>query len=356
MGYLVPDKGLIKVYAPFTGVIETNYIKAGQKVKKGDVLLQISTRRGLSSGSSVNQLLLDQLENQEILLAKRIDDEVLLNVSEESRLKLSYANTQAEIKQFKQQVTVQQQQFENAQQAYFKYKKLHLKNFVTDTELNTKKNNALAFQAILELTKSQIIVKTGTATNIEKQQEQLPLRHHSKLQELENSLSLLKQKTIELKSGESYIIKASVDGRVTALQVNVGQVVSVNISLLTIIPDDAKLTAELFLPSRAIGFVKKEQKVLIKFDAFPYQQFGLYEGEISQISQSIISANEAGIPLSSNQPIYRLKVKLKAQHITVYGKNIELQSGMQLTANIILEKRSLGQWLLAPVYSLKGGL
>ena len=135
-----------------------------------------------------------------------------------------------------------------------------------------------------------------------------------------------------------------------------GQSVSPQKSLLTIIPNDTELYAELFLPSRAIGFINVGQQVLLRFDAFPYQRFGLYEGTVEQVAQAVINPDEAEIPLPTPDPVYRVKVSLSSQFVKTYGKSLSLQAGMSLTADIILEERTLGEWLFAPIYSLRGKL
>jgi len=184
----------------------------------------------------------------------------------------------------------------------------------------------------------------------------LPLRKKNTIQGLQSSLTQLNEREIELEGNESYAIKAPINGRVTSVQVHPGQSVSQQKSLLTIIPLDTVLYAELFLPSRAIGFIREGQKVLFRYDAFPYQRFGLYEGIVLQVAQAVITPEEAGIPLPTNEPVYRVKVSLGSQFVETYGKRLALQSGMSLSADIILEERSLGEWLFAPIYSLRGKL
>lgn len=112
----------------------------------------------------------------------------------------------------------------------------------------------------------------------------------------------------------------------------------------------------MFLPSRAIGFVEKNQKVLIRYDAFPYQRYGLYGGRIVQIAETVINPNEISIQLPIQEPVYRIKVELDKQTVNAYNKEMPLQTGMSVAAEIILEERSLGQWLLEPIYSLRGKL
>jgi membrane fusion protein len=58
--------------------------------------------------------------------------------------------------------------------------------------------------------------------------------------------------------------------------------------------------------------------------------------------------------LTFNEPVYKVTAALESQHIEAYGKEIPLRSGMILSADVVLDKRSLFEWLLEPVYSLNG--
>ncbi len=60
-GYLIAHKGLVRVFAPFNGVIDQHYIKDGQQVIKGENLFEIVTERGTKDSLSIQQQLLHRL-------------------------------------------------------------------------------------------------------------------------------------------------------------------------------------------------------------------------------------------------------------------------------------------------------
>ena len=102
------------------------------------------------------------------------------------------------------------------------------------------------------------------------------------------------------------------------------------------------------------GNVKKGQVSRLRFDAFPYQRFGFVESQIVRIDRALITPNEIQLPIALKEPVYRLRAKLSKQQMHAYGTTFELKSGMLLEADIMLEKRSLIEWILEPIYSLKG--
>ncbi|MEW7278565.1 HlyD family efflux transporter periplasmic adaptor subunit [Aquimarina sp. 2201CG1-2-11] len=355
-GYLIPDKGVIRVHAPISGTINQRYIDEGQYIKKGENLLEVTTERGTKDSLSIQQQLLYRLLDQKANLEERIADEKGVFDSEESRLSIALGNTNGEYVQLEQQLQSQQQEVALHKTQVKKYTKLREKGLVSEEELIRKRNTYFSIKSTYNAMQRQLINKRTEITNTQKQSEQLPLRKNNRLQELQSQYTQLEERIIELKNSSSYVVKAPISGRVTASQMVIGQQVSTSTGLLTIIPENTELFAELFLPSRAIGFVVKGQQVLVRYDAFPYQRYGLYEGKIVQIAETVIHPNEAAIPIPIQEPVYRIKVALDSQSINAYGKEMPLQSGMSIAADIILEKRTLGEWLLEPIYSLKGKL
>ena len=123
--------------------------------------------------------------------------------------------------------------------------------------------------------------------------------------------------------------------------------------LASILPAGSELEAELFVPSRAAGFVTKGQPVRLLYAAFPYQRFGAHEGVIRHVAPTITSAAEADVPFDLLEPCYRVVVRLGSQQVMAFGRSFELQPGMLLEGNIILEQRSFLGWLSEPFRALR---
>jgi membrane fusion protein len=124
------------------------------------------------------------------------------------------------------------------------------------------------------------------------------------------------------------------------------------------VPSGATLEAHLYAPSRSVGFVRAGQQVLLRYRAYPYQKFGHHRGVISSVSRTAIDPSElpagfaaAGAPA---EPLYRITVRLERQFVSAYGEDVRLQPGMQLDADVVLERRRLYEWVLDPIYALTG--
>ena len=138
---------------------------------------------------------------------------------------------------------------------------------------------------------------TGATTQrervtLEGELRDLPLNNQTQLAEIDRNIAALEQELAEVESKRQIVIPAPQDGTVTAIQAEPGSRADTTVPLLSIVPTGSKLEAQLFSPSRAIGFVRPGQRVLLRYEAFPYQKFGQYEGIVANVSRSAISPGE----------------------------------------------------------------
>ena len=132
------------------------------------------------------------------------------------------------------------------------------------------------------------------------------------------------------------------------------QVVDATTALAFVVPSDARLRAELYAPSRAVGFVAVGEEVVLRYEPYPYQKFGHYRGTVEAVSRtSWASSARLDSPLAG-EPLYEVIVALRSQTVTAYGQERELRAGMAVEADVLLETRRLYEWVLEPLYSLRG--
>jgi membrane fusion protein len=286
-GHLSPNLGDIKVYAPYLGTVKERLVFDGAIIKKGEPILKVSTGKSYG-GNALNDQLIKGIESQIDNLLDRALSQEELNASEAEQLRKQRINLSEELSKISDQIETQIELVKVSKHIDFRKRGL-----VREAEVSSRHSAYLTHKANLDSIKRARLNKKLELSQTEKQISQLPVNAKERQNELENTLSRLKERIIELKGASSYTVKAPVSGRVTAMQVNTGQTVSANKPLLTIIPEDTVLYAELYLPSRAIGFVNEGQKVLLRYDAFPYQRYGLYEGTVSNIASAVINPSEA---------------------------------------------------------------
>lgn len=111
--------------------------------------------------------------------------------------------------------------------------------------------------------------------------------------------------------------------------------------IASILPDNSELEATLMAPATAMGWIRQGQHVNVRFDSFSYQRYGTADALVARISTAGISPNELATGTFPKTPVYRITAKLRRQTFLVDGRDIALQPGMQVSAQIVLDRRSL---------------
>ncbi|ELP9499397.1 HlyD family secretion protein [Vibrio alginolyticus] len=353
-GYLVPDMGLIKLYPNQSGTLDTLFVKDGVKVKKGDVLANIVLSRSQINGVDLSENIISILEQKRELLDRDIiETEAIMSSELEALkqkkldLKLLLESLNRKIKLLKHKELIHVAEFQ-------RYKKLNDSDFVSKVELQKREQETILSKEALENAVNSKLSMQAQINDIIYKIQKAPHELELKLTLIKRTKSDVERQLNEAKNNYTFSIIAKESGVVTAISAKEGERLSVNRPLLSIIPQNAELVAELFFPTRSAGFVAKGDEARLRFEAFPYQRFGFIEGLVTRVDKSLVVNDEIDAPIQLQEPVYRVQVKLATQSIKAYGDFFPLKAGMLLEADIILEKRSLLQWLLDPIYSLRG--
>lgn len=359
-GRLVPDIGVLALYAPQSGIVLRKFIEEGQIVSPGDVLYLVSSDlRGVSK-DGVQRAISDQVAQRVQSLRDELRQTRSLHQGENVALQSKIDALQTEQENIARQVVGQLRRIKLAEQTVERSRQLLAQGFFSQETMQQKESDLLDQRSRLQiLQRDQISV----ARELQGQRFDwtgLPLRHNNQLAQIERALALTVQEWTESEAKRFVAVTAPQGGTVTALTAEVGQTVDVGKPLVSIVPQGATLQAHLYAQSRAIGFVKVNDHVLVRYQAFPFQKFGHARGTVISVSKTAMPFSEvAGMPasaLSSGEALYRITVKLERQSLRAYGKEQTLLAGMIVEADVLQEKRKLYEWALEPLYSLTGRL
>lgn len=352
-GYLTPSIGTARIFVPRAGVIRAVHVQEGQEVAAGQPLLTIETDEIAASGEDVNASILATLAQQRALLEAQIAREEERAPSEQRKFSATIDSLQAEIASLKNQITLQNQRIELSHAIVTPAAELSTRGFMSDLELKRRQELLLDEKQRLEALQQEVHARESQLADAQYALGQAPTAIAEKVQLLRNELANAEQRVAEINGRRAYVIQAPASGRVSALHATPGQAADPRVLQLAIMPPDSTLKAELYVPTRAVGFVRAGQPVRVLYDAFPYQSFGTYGGRIETVSQTILTASDVSGPISLSEPAYRVTARLDRPDVDAYGRRVPLQPGMLLKADIILEKRSLLKWLLDPLLSAR---
>ena len=175
--------------------------------------------------------------------------------------------------------------------------------------------------------------------------------------ETDAAIGALDEKLARLDWADEYTVTAPLGGRVDTLVARVGQSLAAGSAVAVLVPIGDELVAELFVPPRAAGFVDVGQTVELKYEAFPFQRFGSQEATVDKVSLTVLSRDQAGRPdlgssLEPSEPVFSARGRLATQTVQAYGASVPLRAGMLLSADIVLDRRTLVEWLLEPLYAV----
>lgn len=358
-GQLMPSVGVVKVIATQSGVVDQRLVEDDQLVSKGQALYWISndTHQGVQGNAQGN------ISAQVKLRISSMRDELIKTVTlqqEELRaLDNKLANLKDEFDKAGLEIGSQQSRLKIAEHSQDLYRSLREKNYVSQENLMQKEAEVLEQRSRVEaLERARIAVQRElTAQTSEK--TSLPLRHANQLAAIQRAMTEAGEQLEESEAKRRTVVLAPLAGIATAVTAQVGQTVDSGRPLMTLVPASAQLRAYLLVPSRAIGFINIGEKVMLRYQAYPYQKFGQATGSVINISRTALSASElSGSTAQSSQqePMFRITVALARQDIQAYGKQIPLQAGLLLDADIMHERRTIAEWVMEPLISLTGKL
>ncbi|MCF6441945.1 HlyD family efflux transporter periplasmic adaptor subunit [Pseudoalteromonas luteoviolacea] len=355
-GYLRPTEGLSKVYPLGQGVIDEVYVNEGQLVEKGQLLARVRMERILTSGSDMNEVILSELVKQKELVKQNIENQIELVSVNQEKLDSQINNTEFQLGQANKQLALLNERVGLSIKRFQDTQALIDKGFASQADLEAVRDAMLAIQQQAEDLEGRVLSQQESISQLRLERLQLPITLKESQAQLRSQLASINQQITQASAQQSYDVRSHRSGKVTGLMVKPGMIAHSSVPLMTILPEDAVLEAVLLVPSRAFGFVKTAQHTRIRYQAFPYERFGIYEGEITSVSKSILLPSEANLPVALREPVYQVIVTLKAQNARAYGASVALQAGMLLEADIMVDSRTLFEWLFEPLYTIKGAL
>jgi len=360
-GWLVPQQGLVQVYAPQAGVIRSVTATEGTEVRQGQPLLVLSSELQSSAQGATQGLIAERLEARRASLLEVRGQTKPLAEQRARSLEGRIATLEAEQANIDSSIALQRERTQLAQRAEARQRDVRDRGLISDTEMQAATEARIEQESKLRDLERSLMVSKRDRLTLQGELDEIPFQSRADLANLDRDIAQVEQDLAAAAARREIVVAAPEAGTVTSVQAERGVRAEPGVPLLSIVPAGSQLEADLFSPSRSIGFLRTGQRVLLRYEAYPYQKFGHYEGRIATISRSALNPSElpsqvAGLTslIGSNEPVYRITVRLQSQHVNVYGKPAPLTPGMQLEADVLIENRRLIEWVLDPLYTLTG--
>lgn len=349
-GYLALDVGAARVLIPDPGRVAELLIKEGDEVTAGAPIARITYDRSTADTSAT------ELASRRNLLEREQQQVKELGEQQVAQVRKRVKDLEGELAQADREIRLQEERVRSAREQAARFQQLAKEKFVSDLVAKQKQDEVtdqeIKLQA-LRRTRSQVDRDLSAA---KMEEPSIQLRSRGQVDQVSRQLSELQESLAGAEARRETVIKAPVSGTVTNIAVVQGQSVPADTPLATVLPKGSGLHVELLVPSRAIGFIQKGQQVVLRYEAFPHERFGQYGGTVLEISRNVWAPGDKIGPLTVREPVYRVDVKLERQSVAALGAEIALRPGMLVNADILLERRTLLEWLFEPVLQLRGRL
>ena len=349
-GAIVPDKGVAAILPSRPGTITQVLVADGDAVAKGDTLVTIRAEEDSASGVSAAALTEQAIAQQDASLIAQMSAAERAAAAQQRQLLSQASGLRAEIDQLQSQIVLQQSLVTSARHALEKAQSVAERGFISRADLQAREDNLLARQQQLSQLQQSLSSRRATLSQLSSSAANISAQAQSEVANIAAARAQVAQQAAGNAGARSYALTAPIAGTVTALTMRSGQRLGLQSQIMTVVPQNARLRAELLVPSQAIGFVKRGQDVRLAIDAFPYQRFGTVTGRITTVATSAVSQ-----PLANGAVLlaYPVVVEIERPEVIAFGRREKLVSGMTLTARIITERQSLIEWLFEPLFAVR---
>ena len=395
-GRIVPSDR-VKVIQPMEiGVVRTLLVEDGQKVKAGDVLLEIDpTINEAEARQAGRDLRITRLDIARLRAALSDDSDPIgafkppadadpLQAGDQRRfLESQVAEHRAKVGALDRQRQQKEAEVEATAATVAKLEamipvlqqRFEIRRNLASQELGSKLQYLEMLQSLTEMQQELKVqqnnkrVAEAAAAAIGEQRAQAVAEYRrglfdelGKMVQKENGLAETLVKAEQ--KAKLQALKAPVDGTVQQLAVHtVGGVVTPSQELMVVVPANSRLEIEANIPNRDIGFIQAGQEAEIKVDTFNFTKYGLMHGNVVSVSQDSIKRQKPSDPAKeksassvaeTSEPqgqemVFQARISLDQTNMLIDGKRVQLSPGMAVTTEIKTGSRSVLSYLLSPI-------
>lgn len=381
-GKLLPQSYLKIVQPSEQGVIRAILVSEGERVKAGQVLMRMDTTLSEADGKEIRS---DYLGKK--IALRRIDAEMSGrpftrqpsdpdDLYNETRAqyqanRMAYESALAQERSLNDKAQSDLASAREIRTKLFKilphyraqdeaYEKLVKDGFVSKLMATDKARERIEKEQDFKSQEHLIASAEATLTQSTRRLAQITADYRRQLQtervDTSDKLEKLEQELAKHQYRHNLLeLKASQDGVIKDLATHtVGTVISPGTILMTLVPKDEILRAEVWVSNEDVGFIHTGEPVKVKFSSYQFQKYGMVEGQVANLSADASDSSQSGQQQSGGKPggtpfSYRALIDLNAQHLIADGVRHSLSPGMQVTAEIHLGSRSILEYLLSPV-------
>ena len=348
-GIVAYDTGIARVSASAPGEVALIHVAAGARVAAGAPLITISTAQGPSGLS----LQLAELDTQ----IREVDRQTAVAVQSGSTgsqaLRQERAGLAETASSLIRQKSIVASQIEITEAMLARSARLAKAGAGSQRQVDEARASLLSRRSEGEALTERLSDTRSKIAALGIQLGQQGLDAVKSRSQLLAQRAMLVAQRADVTRADRIVIAAPVAGDVSDITTEIGQRIVPEKSLLTIVPRGSAVETWLYAPSSAIGFARPGQRVRLRFDAYPYQKYGVGRGTVVAISRVAIDPANVDAAIRPTEPVFRVRVRIDSMGSLNVGRDA-LRPGMTLAADLAMESRPLWALIVGPVRGALG--
>lgn len=357
-GFLTTDAGAARISTPEPGgIVVELLVKEGQEIERGAVIARLSHERSGANATSTFERVKQALDDRLSRLSAEQDQARVLAVQQAQQLRRRIDDLKKEVAQIDTEISQQKVRAAYARAEVQRMQDLVKNGFQSDGALAAERSKSMEQESRVSALQRQRMITERELGNASAELPTIETKARTMVDQLARQKSEVEQAQAMEDGRRESTVRSEIAGTVTNIAAARGDSLAEGQPIATVLPKGSGLHAQLLVPTRAVGFVQAGHQVVLRYEAFPFQRFGQYRGVVENVSRTVWTTNERVGPLVVKEPAYRIDVKLERQTVaTGGGQDLPLRPGMLVNADILLEKRTVFEWVFEPVLELKSRL
>lgn len=359
-GIVSATGGLSRLEAPHAGVISAILVKQGDAVRMGQPIYRLRIGEATAGGESALAAQIRTLQASRVNYVAEIDRATAFIAEAQAQagaMRRDMAALQGALDGEERSI---QKALTDARGRVDRVRRLVRQGYATRDLQEAQERGAFELERQLSATRLKRVEYRRTDADKSRDFALMLTGKMSEKSAAENQVQAIDGNIARMRTEGALEIQAPRSGFVVAIAGQVGSSVDADQFVAAIGDNDADLVVVVDAPAKAIGLIKVGQSVVLKYDAFPFKTFGIQHGTVSSISTAAVRTpgvkdDDGDDPRPvDRQSVYRVEIRPDSRTIEAYGERKPLRIGSTLSADIVVERRRLIDWVLDPIRAMRG--
>lgn len=341
-GVVFPDKGIVSIKSRQSGILSAIYKKNGEHVTCGDKLLTIDASSSTHFFINNEKKYLQIISRLKEINNKESQDNIKTLRSKIQSTERQIAKTRNNIINMRSQIELLDLMIKELEESFNKAQSAYKRKYVSEIEMSNMEINLLEKKMQRQSLYNEMTSTEENIINLNDELNDYTNRVKNIQRENEKDNAQLLMQMYGISSETESVLRTPVSGDVAEFSKNIGNYVNAGETILKIIPQGSINHIVAFISPAFIGEIKKGATVILKYNSYPYQQFGVEHGIISDISKLPLQPEEVytTFGLKTEKESFLITIK-----ITSHQKEISIIPGMSLEIEVPTKKAPIIQWI-----------